>query len=70
MSVSACASAVGKLVLELLLGLGRVECYESAAGGHAQRARTVVTRYWAFVYIFAFCFSFFLAQLFLSLVEK
>ena len=65
MSASVCA--VGKL--ELLLGLGRVECYESAAGGHAQRARTVVTRYWAFVYIFAFL-SFFLAQLFLSLVEK
>ena len=67
MSACACASAVGKLELELLLGLGRVECYESAAGGHAQRARTVVTRYWAFVYIVLFAF---LVQLFLSLVEK
>ena len=65
--MSASTSAVGKL--GLMLGLGRVECYEteSAAGGHAQRARTVVTRYWAFVYIVLFAF---LVQLFLSLVEK
>ena len=52
-------------MLGLMLGLGRVECYEteSAAGGHAQRARTVVTRYWAFVYVVLFAFlSLFLVQ--------